>query len=100
MKITLLIHLEPAETGKPVWWAESDELPGFTASADSLVELRSVVAEVLTDIGPEAEDGIIEIASERLIGARLTQTASDVPTVQTEDHQVVESRSPVQVLVA
>jgi predicted RNase H-like HicB family nuclease len=53
VNITLKIHLEPTgalEDGF-VWWAESDDLPGFSAAADHLAELvsnaKSAIAELL-----------------------------------------------------
>jgi hypothetical protein len=56
--ITLRIHLEPAgdiDAGF-VWWAESDQVPGFTAAADHLPELIDRARAALIEIeGPDVE---------------------------------------------
>jgi hypothetical protein len=73
MEIALKIHVEASETGAPIWWIESDDLPGLTASADTLPELRAALSALLDEFGSElAEDAghpgeQIAIASERLI---------------------------------
>jgi|BarGraNGADG00212_1021973.scaffolds.fasta_scaffold25914_3 predicted RNase H-like HicB family nuclease len=106
MEVSLQIHLEASEQGTPVWWVESEELPGFTASADSLVELRAVVSETLQEFASEllAESGDgsaqIEVVSERLVVSGVPTTVPDAPTAQVEDRPVEERRSPLQVLVA
>lgn len=42
------MHLEEAD-GEAVWWANSPDLPGFTAAAPSLADLRELVREGLGD---------------------------------------------------
>lgn len=56
MKVELLLHLE-LTGGDPrfVWWAESPQLPGFSAAADHLRDLlaqsRAAVGELLSERG-------------------------------------------------
>ena len=53
MTVVLKIHLETAGP-RPgdgfVWWAESDDLPGFNAAADHLPELMSQSTEAIKEI--------------------------------------------------
>jgi len=70
MKATLIIHVEAADTEtKVVWWAESAELPGFSAAGDTLAELRAAASEAI-----EAEWGDVEIV-EKLVGDERQQLA-------------------------
>lgn len=66
MSITVKIHLERAgsDGAEFVWWAESDDLPGYSGAADHLPDLiaqtRSVTAELLTpdtEIRYEVDEG-------------------------------------------
>jgi predicted RNase H-like HicB family nuclease len=45
----LTIHLEAVE-GEVVWWADSPDVPGFSAAAPSLVELRERATAALEEI--------------------------------------------------
>lgn len=71
MKATLLIHVEPSED-EIVWWAESTDLPGFSAAAESLADLRvsaraaisaewddevEIVEELVGEEQPRSESG-------------------------------------------
>lgn len=48
----LIIHLESEpETGEVVWWAESPEVPGLSAAASSLRELREMAMYSLRQLG-------------------------------------------------
>jgi hypothetical protein len=58
MEITLRIHLDAADLDF-VWWAESDQLPGVTAAAGSLMEMREELEHVLTDLSAESGDPIV-----------------------------------------
>lgn len=64
MNAQLVIHLDNAD-GKLVWWAESPQVPGFTASADTLPELRGTIAEVLADLAEDLGEPV-SFTSERL----------------------------------
>lgn len=56
MQIYLQIHLEPLpEEPFFSWWAESDQLPGFSAAADHLPELLSLVEEGARQMLPGEE---------------------------------------------
>lgn len=39
MDIQLNVHFEPVGSDEWVWWADSDQVPGFTAAADHLKEM-------------------------------------------------------------
>ena len=43
--VTVLYHHENA-----VWWAESPDVPGFSAAADDLPAARELVARALDDV--------------------------------------------------
>ena len=49
MDVTLLLHLELVD-GEHAWWAESDDVPGFTAAAPTLAELRERAHAALHDL--------------------------------------------------
>jgi hypothetical protein len=50
MAPTFLVHLERTDDG-PSWWAVSEEVPGFSAAADTLTELRTRIRAALSDLG-------------------------------------------------
>jgi len=55
----LIIHLDNAD-GEVVWWAESPQVPGLTAAASSLAELRELAMKALRDeLSPTVE--VVEI---------------------------------------
>ena len=66
MDITLQIHLEATDEDI-VWWAESDDLPGVTAAAETLTEMRENLEAVLGDLSEERGEAIVVVA-ERLAG--------------------------------
>jgi hypothetical protein len=72
--IEILLHIERADLpGQPpefVWWAESNEFPGFTAAAPTLAELRSVVRDAVRELD----------LSDSEIQERLSPLAVDVRT--------------------
>ena len=51
---TFCIHLERTDEG-PSWWATSEDLPGFSAAAGTLADLRARIRAVL--IEDEAGEG-------------------------------------------
>ncbi len=96
MDVTLHIHLEAAEDGSPVWWAEADELPGMTASADSLAELRAALDEVFADLAEE-NGGPIRVVAEALAGAELAgATTPPGSTVRQDGQAPVEGAPPAR----
>jgi hypothetical protein len=105
MDIALNIHVERSEAGTPVWWADSDDLPGMTASANSLAELRTALAELLeefgselvADVGHPGED--ITIVSESLVGADFGPGSAPGPLVTRDGKPEERRQSPVQVLI-
>lgn len=70
MEIRLLIHLDEG----PTWWAESDDVPGFNASASSLAELRKRCMASLIEIVPD-----LGIVTECLVG-ESDDVATDNPS--------------------
>jgi predicted RNase H-like HicB family nuclease len=46
MNVSFAIHLEPTETDV-VWWAESGGMPGWSATAPTLRELRTLIEEAV-----------------------------------------------------
>lgn len=58
MDITLLIHVEMADQ-EIVWWAESDDLPGVTVAAPSLMEMREELDNLLRDLAVERGEAIV-----------------------------------------
>jgi predicted RNase H-like HicB family nuclease len=105
MDIALQIHVEASEAGTPVWWAESPDLPGFTASADSLAELRTVVDEVLAEFGSELASDAghpgepIRIDSEQLAPVEADISVAPVRRIEMDGQAGEERLSPVQVLI-
>ena len=105
MDIALKIHIEASEAGSPIWWAESDDLPGLTASADTLAELRVALAEVLEEFGKElAVDAghageTIQIVSELLVAGDMPAPVQ--PSALFTRDGITEERRPatVQVLI-
>lgn len=70
--VALDLHLEEAD-GEAVWWAASDDVPGFTALAGSLAGLRSLATEALPGVR----------LTERLVGGPVVIVGplSEVPDV-------------------
>lgn len=51
--MTVVFHRDFAD-GETVVWAESSDLPGFSAAADSIPAVRALVYEYLADEGIDA----------------------------------------------
>lgn len=51
--ILLCVHIEADDEGEIQWWAESSDVPGFSALADSLVELEAQAKIALYDIAEQ-----------------------------------------------
>ena len=97
MEITLDFHVEASE-GAIVWWVESDDLPGVSAAADSLSELRELITPLLADLSAERGENIV-VASERLAGE--VEEPTEVPPrsidpQRSSDEPVVSSAAPVR----
>jgi predicted RNase H-like HicB family nuclease len=54
MDITLYVHVEkvPGEQAF-AWWAQSDDLPGFSAAGKTMVELRQIASEAIRAEWPD-----------------------------------------------
>ena len=57
MDVTLLVHQEAGDQGV-VWWAESPEVPGFSATDVSLDGLRARARDALRDIAADRGEGL------------------------------------------
>lgn len=66
MVVEMLIHLEAAD-GAAVWWAEVPELPGFSAAADTLAELRAQARAAIDEIVRD-QGQVVGAVAERLAG--------------------------------
>jgi hypothetical protein len=54
--VTLKIHLESVANAEPVWWAESDDVPGLSVAADHLRELVEHAKAAIEELmGPNVE---------------------------------------------
>jgi predicted RNase H-like HicB family nuclease len=65
MRITLTVHREPTDDGI-CWWAETNDIPGFTAVANTMDELTTVCREAIKEISD-------------LDGLKVTQTVYEMP---------------------
>ncbi len=54
-RITLVLHSERLEDGSAVWWAESPQVPGFSATAESLQETITLSKQAILDAIAERE---------------------------------------------
>ncbi|HXN60821.1 MAG TPA: hypothetical protein VN886_10250 [Acidimicrobiales bacterium] len=77
MDITLQIHVEAAER-EIVWWAESDQLPGVSVAAPSLMEMREELDHVLADLSEEGGEPI-------RIGTEILADAEEVSHAMARD---------------
>jgi hypothetical protein len=64
--IQLRVHWEPVEGAGWVWWADSEQLPGFSAAADHLPELIERAHAAIREEGLAVE------------GARITTVIAPV----------------------
>jgi predicted RNase H-like HicB family nuclease len=71
----LIIHLEDAD-GEVVWWAESPDVPGFSAAAPSLDELRRRAIDALAELVEHTP-----LVRERLVG-NIDRTDARVATAE------------------
>lgn len=74
MKVQLVVHFDNVDN----WWAELSGLPGFTASAESLAELRAVVEDCLPDLTADVGDAVV-IVSEVLADPDTDSDPGDRP---------------------
>ena len=55
MEVRLLVHGEPTESGRLVWWIESPEFAGFSAAGDTLVEARIRAEQAIAELADGAD---------------------------------------------
>jgi len=84
MHVRLLIHLErvPDETPQFVWWAEADDIEGFSAAADHLPDLMTQAQAALAEIiGTDLEIAYVlasgDPSEDELEGAGLSQESGE-----------------------
>lgn len=70
MAITVYLHVDRIDEGEASWWAESPDLPGFSAAADSMNELCARVQVAIDDLADEGE-----LATNR-VDFKLEETAA------------------------
>jgi len=63
MTIHLDVHLDTADSGSMVWWADTADIPGLTVAAASLGELEILSREAVLEAG--VDDPEVEL---RLVG--------------------------------
>ncbi len=87
--VRVLLHLEATDDGGVVWWAESGDVPGFTAAAPELVELRRRVRAALAD---DFSDGVTYteelVATDPLGSASTAQSRFTMMSEQTGGRSV------------
>ena len=66
--LTVRIHVEPA-SHELVWWAEAEGLPGWSAAAPSLAELKTLVREAVAVERPKAKVVLELVTAEPAVGA-------------------------------
>jgi hypothetical protein len=77
MDALLMIHFDSVDGGE-VWWAESPHVPGFSASAETLSELRSMIAELIPDISSDLGEAV-RFSTEVLADASPMDAAARAP---------------------
>jgi hypothetical protein len=89
MDVNVLIHLEAVtEEHQFVWWAESPELPGFTASADDLPTLLRKCGAVVRELaGVEAKVRPLLVRDDETARAHGTVPSGDQPSRGAETRQ-------------
>jgi predicted RNase H-like HicB family nuclease len=94
MTLALKIHLEAVgepDDGGFVWWAESDDLPGFTAAADHLPDLLAQSADAIREItGDENVEIVPQLVFDDEAEPRVNPASSETSEPQTPIRQVVE----------
>ena len=90
MRAELVIHFDDVD----LWWAEITGVPGFTASAPSLTELRAVVSECLPELSADVGEAIT-IASETLADAVPAPPVPDPSvTLETQERLILAGSAP------
>lgn len=86
MNVELTIHFDDVDN----WWAELSDVPGFTASAKSLPELRAVIEDCLPDLAQDLGEPV-NVVSEVLADAEPETVALASLVVETDG----ETSAPV-----
>lgn len=86
-QITVVVHRENGS-----WWAESDDLPGFSALAPDLDTLR---AELAAGVSFELDDAPFRIIERDESGAALTAGSVFAPSALRWWTETTESKSPI-----
>jgi len=59
MTIHLDVHLDTADSGSMVWWADTADIPGLTVAAASLGELEILSRQAVLEAG--VDDPVVEL---------------------------------------
>lgn len=62
--VTIEVHVEAVD-GAPVWWADSDDVDGFYAAADSMEQLRVQVIAALGELLGDTVELVERLAGKR-----------------------------------
>ena len=90
--VQLHVHLERVD-GHPCWWADSPDVPGFSATADSLPEVVSRATWAIHDIYAE-EGADVERVVTHLVGRR-PDTGNPVQGMETVRTNVASAQAEV-----
>lgn len=88
-QITVRYHKEAG-----TWWAESPNLPGFSAAADSREELRALVAEGVAFAIDDEPHMILEAAWDTYTSANVSTLAGTSPAELTPQFGYKTRRTP------
>ena len=75
MNATFEIFLDTTDDKEVVWWADTDDISGFTAVASSLMELRTLVEEAVA----------LYLDADTVVALRLV---AEVPEADSENEPV------------
>jgi hypothetical protein len=81
--VQVILHLELTPDLARLWWAESPEIPGFSATASSVPELTRLTIEALDDIARERGDADGATCSWLLAGALEINSGSGQRAITT-----------------
>jgi len=80
MEVTLLLRLESTEEEPHfVWWAESAEIPGFSAAADHLPQLLVQAEAAIRELVPNATVRPFLFAPAPAVGVEPARAPNELP---------------------
>lgn len=97
MAITVRIHVELAAEG-PIWWADSADLPGFTAADNSMQAVITRARLAIGELTSEGEDAAEPVKFEMVADEYAADTS--VRVHRTDTVGIPASGSKTRVIVA